>query len=262
MSYGNDNTCVCDICKNYRGDCDLYYGLNKPRQAYLDHLELKGKIKPNLRNPLVYTSTIDYFNNWTWLDCYIDERDKLKLTEILKNINEIHSLNLNLYSHLSHLGRLLENFSRNLRLLRIHEPQMTNDKKLRRACKYGIMFARAIHFVLDEFDPARILKPREQVALFPQENPINFNISFTTSEIRFIFRHWSILRGRILFYYEGKRLSRPPWEFNESFKNYFSHYASKREERRTFGMDVVRTFEQLKSIWIPLLCQEMESLEI
>ncbi|MBL0598041.1 hypothetical protein JD516_09480 [Aeromonas jandaei] len=64
---------------------------------------------------------------------------------------------------------------------------------------------RRIHFILDGMNIHGVVSKDSNL----------FGRSITASELRYIYRHWNRLQGKVIFYNDGKVVS-PPWEDGES----------------------------------------------
>ena len=85
---------------------------------------------------------------------------------------------------------------------------------LRRACKFGIGFIvscnQRVHFVLDDINMWDVTTKR-LVNLPGGEGP---RVSITTSELTYVYRNWSTLKGKVLFYRRTVEVP-PPWTWDE-----------------------------------------------
>ena len=229
--------CNCDLCKNYGGEYELYYGIatlngspNGPRNQYVQHLNEKWAGRKG------FIKTLDDYNNASWYNN--GPRNAIPnhhWLQLFKAVNQIHANDFQIHNLVNQFYSILE--MHNLFGKKFVNIEMDPNKKLRRACKFGILFANKIHFVLDGFDPSLISK---EVA-FAQKDCI----PYTTSELRFIYRHWNTLKNKVNFYFEKIKLNGPPWELCPQFKLAFSQY----EYNRSNKMEVERDFHQLKDIF-------------
>lgn len=106
---------------------------------------------------------------------------------------------------------------------------------LKRACKFGIAFVATheellksnarIHYALDGLDMKTVVDKAEitrvvktqQVTVKPgsvETRPVRQDtfVPITTSELRYIYRHWAALQERVLFYVNYQRTAVAPWE--------------------------------------------------
>ncbi|EPL4526997.1 hypothetical protein QCK34_004405 [Enterobacter asburiae] len=117
--------------------------------------------------------------------------------------------------------------------LAIQSKHSNNYEWWKRGSKSGIeMIARQppghprkLHFILDDLDISKVaLKEKRYIG--GKEVP-----QITSSELRYIYRHWHRLKGKVIFYYKNK-VSDAPWETNNNnWSTKWSVYTPKDKQR-------------------------------
>lgn len=92
-------------------------------------------------------------------------------------------------------------------------------RALRRGCKFGIgmiaseqIFAEAkVHFILDYIDMETVCKKGAEPVLKVEIDSKIKTEPITCAELRYVFRNWAKLKGKVLFYVNLKEVA-APWE--------------------------------------------------
>ena len=123
---------------------------------------------------------------------------------------------------------------------------------IRRGCKFGIEHIlnnvvspdAKIHFLLDRFDRNNGERMVQAITKEASEARGRTSVAITYSEIRYVYRNWDRLKGRVLFYHNFEQ-DDAPWEddFNyaswhdihgdhfESYRDLWAMYGSKRKDK-------------------------------
>ena len=101
----------------------------------------------------------------------------------------------------------------------VHSGDSHFFKMVRRSCKFGIQYVTEIldgnakvHFVLDYMPDERVIIEKHKLSEKGAKDPSG-RVPITVSELRFVFRNWSRLQHRIIFY-KSLREYFAPWETN------------------------------------------------
>ncbi|WP_429220202.1 hypothetical protein [Aeromonas veronii] len=215
-----------DIVKNFRRG-DLMYGTSFGRdENYLKKLEDYHKL-----NIINHSGGMNDGNEWARKGCrntrsmiinsysdpvrsaLSDEFDRLK-----KYGGDFRLSSLSKAIAMAKIGRPAKygfDFDGYQAVASTHENLKISSKHIdewlwwKRGSKSGIEMvaqqpsdsARRIHFILDGIDIRGVINKEDSL----------FGKTITASELRYIYRHWDRLQGRVIFYREGKMVA-SPWE--------------------------------------------------
>lgn len=178
---------------------DLLYGLQVTREPYL--AALRGKAGDSY-------ITVDSLNNTILIPSLklsgkFDEGSHNRVMEKVDEISKEYSAYL--FGQKKYTPRYLDNKGN------------AESVKIKRSCKAAITWNRKIqadrtliHFCLDGLDEKRIFSKLDESANIPK-----IDQSFTSSELRYIYKHWPDLKkaNKVIFYHDGEVVS-APWEIN------------------------------------------------
>ncbi|MHA7841453.1 MAG: hypothetical protein ACX932_06265 [Gammaproteobacteria bacterium] len=182
------------LVKNFKRG-DLVYGLKNERRPYTTYLEKKH---------LHHENTIDnFFNHYYFLEKPDKQYEK----------NDSLSPNKKNYQN------FLFNHPR-------YNPNRSGGKgyddapQMRRSCKAAIEYVLkkggTIHFILDNIDLTRVIQKQYEKISKKGTKKIVKDLSFTASELRYIYRYQKILDdlpGEVVFYQKGN-LCEAPWQID------------------------------------------------
>ena len=107
-------------------------------------------------------------------------------------------------------------------------------KMVRRSCKFGIQYVTEIlqggakvHFILDYMPSEDVILGKKKLDDKGKESKQG-RVPITVSELRFVFRNWSRLQSRIIFYKHLQKQAFAPWEINPAG---WKKYALERYEK-------------------------------
>jgi insecticidal toxin complex protein TccC len=180
---------------------DLIYGLEDPRSDYIRYVKA-AYFRDVLELPAF---TIDSYNQAifivTFNEAYKTAAKKQLLTnKVLKKLAKAHSPHYVLWNEYFSIGKENKKFN----IKRIYPRVYPGDKKffVKKGSKLGIEMAASsqmhIHFTLDELDIESIVNksgPR--------------GASITASELRYVYRNWNRLAGKIHFYRKNVEVVAP-----------------------------------------------------
>jgi hypothetical protein len=206
-----------DLLDNYK-EGDLLYGTTNAREKYVDQLKINNKIE----NKETYIFA-DQYNNGILDPLFKDELGNTNhdlstaFDNVFDRIVAKNTLSLDKKNVLlNHLLYLLAD--KDYTPLRDTPNSKNFDHKpeIRRACKAKIKdpTIRHIHFVLDSIKPEAALD-KEEVYLYN---------SFTSSELRFLHKHWDEVKDKVSFYHDGT-VVKAPWDCNLLF--WYTHHKMK-----------------------------------
>ncbi|AEN67271.1 hypothetical protein Entas_4590 (plasmid) [Enterobacter soli] len=204
------------IVRNFHNG-DLMYGLSGPREIYLKEVEEYHKKNPSeanswARRPVGRASMSMIINS------YSDPvRSVLSLNNIrfssLNDITKSRTKKIKDAIKMASVGKTskygfdfpaYQEIAINHPKLRIAAKHNDEYQWWKRGSKSGIEIIaqqpsqshRKIHFILDGLDVAGVVNKKIE--------------SITSSELRYIYRRWDRLNGRIIFYFGGN-VCPPPW---------------------------------------------------
>lgn len=200
---------------------DLLYGLQEPvRARYL--LTIEQQICKT-DNSFHYTEKSEK------VESSFDVRSATQSTSLMPKPSippkrivyctaDVYNKRLNLYeSNKTELDKCYETYMKAKGLVKFGY----DDKELKFLCKNAIGFTvsqgKKIRFLLDGLNMSAIALKEERLGL-----------SFTSVELRYIYRHWKEFKEYVVFYEQGRRLKKAPWENDpQLWKKYDTHRQDK-----------------------------------
>ncbi len=98
------------------------------------------------------------------------------------------------------------------------------DPQIKFLCKNAIDFTmsqgKKIRFLLDRLDMRAVVLKEKRLGL-----------SFTSVELRYVYRHWKKFREHVVFYEQGQRLETAPWESDPKVWKIYDTHRQDKEDR-------------------------------
>ncbi len=209
---------------------DLLYGISEEIDNYLDKLKISVSYEDYSSFPLRINSYNAGIQNYVEKISRGQHSDKIELNDIEREINPFHdSLLVQLASRSTQYLKdiFASKYSPKnvvvdpedriqIKIGREEQPDDTRKKvyfSIRRACKFGIGFIKSlgndkpekdkpkIHYLLDGINIAEVL---DHINHMDKAPPI------VTTELKYLYKHWSLFEDTVLFYRDGK-LTDAPW---------------------------------------------------
>jgi hypothetical protein len=204
-----------DLEKNFViGRGDLIYGFEKGRDLYINNspkLGAAAKVGCWIIANNFNDNTILRFNQF-YTPCPDTTSQQEQINQIIQALKQCGKLEGGLPFIKALYRRYPPSEVKNIDLAKLNRTgDSHNFKMIRRSCKFGIEYVAGlldgnakVHFVLDYMpDEADILSKKKY----------NGRVPITVSELRYVFRNWRRLSGRIVFY-KSLREDFAPWESN------------------------------------------------